>query len=67
MLLLLTSCVKTEIINAPEHRGIDTVFVKPTKTYIDTIDINISDSVDIRVPIGFNPSVEDWDETIINN
>lgn len=62
LLLLPISCIKTEIINAPEPRGIDTVFVKPTKTYIDTIYTNVSDSTDYKVPIGFNPSVEDWEE-----
>lgn len=62
LLLLSTSCMKTEIINAPEPRGIDTVFVKPTKTYIDTTFINIPDSTDNRVPISFDPTVEDWEE-----
>lgn len=64
LLLLFISCIKTEIINAPEPRGIDTVFVKPTKTYIDTTFINIPDSTDNRVPISFNPTVEDWEEQI---
>lgn len=61
LVLLLVSCMKTEIINAPEPRGIDTVFVKPTKTYIDTTFINIPDSTDNRVPISFDPTVEDWE------
>lgn len=62
ILLLLVSCMKTEIINAPETRSIDSVFVKPTKTYIDTTFINVSDSTDNEIPIEFNPSVEDWEE-----
>lgn len=62
LLLLSTSCMKTEIINAPESRSIDTVFVKPTKTYIDTTFINIPDSIENKVPISFDPSVEDWEE-----
>lgn len=62
LLLLSISCIKTEIINAPESRSIDTVFVKPTKTYIDTIFINMPDSTDSRVPISFDPKVEDWEE-----
>lgn len=66
-LFILCSCIKTEIINAPEPRGIDTVFVKPAKTHIDTIYTNVSDSTDNKVPMGFDPSVEDWDETIINH
>ena len=60
--IILSSCIKTEIINAPELRSIDTVFVKPTKTYIDTTFINIPDSTDNRVPISFDPTVEDWEE-----
>lgn len=62
LLLLFISCIKTEIINAPRFRSIDTVFVKPTKTYIDTTFINIPDSTDNRVPISFDPTVEDWEE-----
>lgn len=62
--IILSSCIKTEIINAPEPRGIDTVFVKPTKTYIDTTFINISDSTDNRVLISFDPTVEDWEVQI---
>lgn len=62
LLLLSTSCMKTEIINAPESRSIDTVFVKPTKTYIDTTFINIPDSIENKVPISFDPTVEDWEE-----
>lgn len=62
LILLFMSCIRTEVINAPEPRGIDTVFVKPTKTYIDTTFINISDSTDNRVPISFDPTVEDWED-----
>lgn len=64
LLLLLASCMKTEILNAPETRSIDTVFVKPTKQHIEIIDTsNVQvDTTDQRVPIGFDPTVEDWDE-----
>ena len=66
MCISMTSCMKTEILNAPEDRCIiDTIRIKPTKTYIDTTYMNMSDSTDTtdqRVPIGFDPTVEDWDE-----
>ena len=59
LLLLLTSCMKTEVIEAPITKSIDTVVVKarpkPNKPQVDTT----------RVPIGFNPNVEDWDEKVI--
>lgn len=55
LLLLLTSCVKTEIIGISMHpadtlqtKGVDTTFF------------------DGRIPIGFNPSVEDWNSTEID-
>ena len=63
IILLAVSCMKTEILNAPETRSIDTVFVKPTKQHIEIIDTGQVDTTDDqRVPIEFNPTVEDWDE-----
>lgn len=63
LLLLLASCMKTEILNAPETRSIDTVFVKPTKQHIEIIDtIQVDTTDDQRIPIEFDPTVEDWDE-----
>ena len=59
LLLLLTSCMKTEVIEAPMTKSIDTVVVKarpkPNRPQIDTA----------RVPIGFDVEVEDWDEKVI--
>lgn len=61
MLLILLSCSKTEIINAPIPRDNDTVVVKSYKEY----NIYKSDTTHIdttRIPIGFSPSVEDWED-----
>ena len=58
-LLILTSCMSTEVLHAPITKSVDTVVVKarpkPHRPQIDTT----------RVPIGFNPNVEDWDEKVI--
>lgn len=56
--LLLTSCLKTEIINEVEPRC-DTTFTKG----IDTTIVYVVDTT--QIPIGFNPSVEDWEEVNI--
>ena len=57
--LLMTSCMKTEVIEAPMTKSIDTVVVKarpkPHRPQVDTT----------RVPIGFDVEVEDWDEKVI--
>lgn len=61
LLLLLSSCMKTEVLNAPlspsppaekRHKG----FQKDTTERQDTA----------RVPIEFDASVNDWDEQDIN-
>lgn len=58
LLLLLTSCVKTEVINEAVPQ-IDTVLMKKPHKPLPPRDTTE------RVPIGFNPSVGDWDETEI--
>lgn len=61
ILLLLSSCMKTEIINEqiPEE---DILPIKQRKELvIDTVKVDTT-----RVPIIFNPIVEDWNETEIN-
>jgi hypothetical protein len=59
IILLLSSCMKTEIINAPMPMDIDTTATKVHKDFpADTTDR--ADTA--RVPIGWNPSVEDWSE-----
>jgi hypothetical protein len=59
LILLLTSCIKTEVLNAPIEQMDTVMYRKPYKTLPpkDTTD------QDERVPITFNPSVEDWEET----
>lgn len=58
--LLLTSCIRTEIINAPIEQ-VDTVMIRKShKPLLPPIE---SDTT--RVQIGFNPSVEDWEENNI--
>lgn len=61
LLLLLTSCIKTEVLNAPIEQMDTVMYRKPHKTLPpkDTTDTT-------RVPITFNPSVEDWEEQDIN-
>ena len=60
LLLLAAGCSKTELLNAPEPKVVDTVVVKasrpkPHRPQIDTT----------RVPIVFDVEVEDWDEKVI--
>lgn len=64
-LFLLSGCMKTTILNAPIEREIvDTVYrTKAYKDFKDTTTIEIPrDTTEERVPISFNPTVEDWDE-----
>lgn len=59
-LCLLTSCLKTEVLNAPIEQADTVLMRKPHKPLPPTIDDTA------RVQIGFNPSVEDWEETEID-
>ena len=56
ILFLLTSCLKTEVVNAPIQK--DTLVYKPRKENIEYMDTT-------RVPITFNPTVQDWNDTTI--
>jgi hypothetical protein len=60
ILCLVTSCLKTEVIGYEPEQAVDTVFKEerpmPPRPPKDTTD------QDGRVPITFNPSVEDWEE-----
>ena len=57
--LLMTSCVKTEVINATEeHEAVVEKRRKPEKPLSDKPEQTDT----TRVPITFNPSVEDWDD-----
>ena len=62
LLLLLMGCCKTEILNAPKLiiEQADTI-KRVVRTQADTTRID-----EPRVPIGWNPSVEDWEEQDIN-
>lgn len=60
ILLLLTGCCKTEIINAPIRMPTDTTVTKTHKDF-PTDSVEVGDTA--RVPIGWSPSVDDWDET----
>lgn len=61
LLFLLTSCVKTEIIN--EYKLEEDIFpMKQKKEFVvDTLQVDTT-----RVPISFNPSVEDWEDDNID-
>lgn len=58
LLLLLMGCCKTEILNAPKLiiEQADT-----TKRVVRT-EADTTRRDEPRVPMGFNPSVQDWDE-----
>ena len=59
-LLLLTSCLKTEVLNAPIEQADTVVMRKPHRPLPPPIDDTT------RVQIGFNPSVEDWEDTEVD-
>lgn len=59
--LLLPSCIKTEVINAPIEKADTVLMRKPHKPVSPPIE---SDTT--RVQIGFNPSVEDWEGTDVD-
>lgn len=63
ILLMLTSCMTTEIIGEPYEVADTTMVRKPHKDFApkDTTQIDT-----LRIPIGFDPSVEDWEETEID-
>ena len=57
--MILPSCMKTEILNAPIiSEQVDTI--QRVRTETDTT------TIEERVQMGFNPTVEDWNETEIN-
>lgn len=68
LILILTSCISTEALNAPEVEQVDTVQMykrahnpPPPVPPMDTTEVNDT----TRVPIGFDVEVEDWDEKVI--
>lgn len=61
-LSLLTSCLKTEVINAiepEEHEAVVEKRRKPEKPLPEKPEQTDT----TRVPIEFNPSVEDWNQS----
>ena len=68
ILLLLTSCVKTEVIGLPETAETwDTLPAKRPKPLNQALPKDTTETSDtVRVPISWSPSVEDWDELTEN-
>lgn len=60
LLLLLSSCIKTEVLNAPEPAEVERC-MKPHREHpVDSLIVD--EPVDtIKVPIGFDASVNDWE------
>lgn len=57
LLLLLTSCIKTEVIHEVEPQQDTVMMQKPHRPLPPPIEEDTT-----RIQIGFNPTVEDWDE-----
>lgn len=60
LLCTITSCIHTDIVGLPAKTQEDTTIVtkKPYKDFSDIIEPDDT----TKVKIGFNPSVEDWEE-----
>ena len=68
ILLALTSCMSTEVIGYTEPIVVtDTTTKKPHKPLPPTSPIPPTDTTDGREPIGFDPTVEDWEESDTTN
>lgn len=55
LLLLLLGCSRSEVINEPPKKEVDTMFTRAR-----------NDTTEKRIPIGFVVTVEDWEEIDIN-
>lgn len=64
LLLALTSCISTEVIGFEPRVVADTTTKKPHKPLPPRDTTEVSDTA--RAEIGFDPSVEDWEEQDIN-
>lgn len=63
--VMITACMKTTIIGAPIEEKADTVMTKkPHKDFAPKDTTNPSDTS--RVSIGFDATVEEWEETDID-
>ena len=70
ILLALTSCMSTEVIGFVEPTVVTdtTTKAKPHKPLPPTPPIPPADTTDDgREPIGFDPTVEDWEESDTTN
>lgn len=63
--LMLTSCLKTDIIGEVEMQMDTVVMQKPHRPPLPPMDTTEVDDTS-RVGIGFNPTVEDWDGTDVD-
>ena len=61
LLFALTSCISTEVIGFEPIVVTDTTTKKPHKPLPPRDTTEVSDTA--RAEIGFDPSVEDWEET----
>ena len=64
LLFALTSCISTEVIGFEPIVVTDTTTKKPHKPLPPRDTTEVSDTA--RAEIGFDPSVEDWEEQDIN-
>lgn len=60
VIFIVGSCLKTEVLNAPAEEEVEEVVVEKRKKPLPD---KPEQTDTTRVPITFNPSVEDWDET----
>lgn len=54
LILLLSSCSKSEVIEMPLTKGVDTTYTP-----------RVADSTEVRQPIRFDVTVGDWKEITI--
>jgi hypothetical protein len=60
-ILTTTSCLKTDVLNAPIEQADTVLMRKPHRPLLPPIEEDTT-----RITITFNPSVEDWEENDIN-
>lgn len=58
-LMILPSCMKTEVLNAPVEQVDTVMYRKPYKILPQSDTAEVDDTT--RYKIEFNPSVEDWE------
>lgn len=50
--------MRIEVVSEPVIKAIDTT---STLSVVDTVSVNIADTIDKRQPIGFTVTVKDWE------